>query len=254
MHTQTTPHAGRLCNQIIRNLCVSCIAKKYDLFVEYSSYNIIRSMGIPLYIGRKSYDQTIVMKNEHFFEYLNATTEINANIDANHDYFQNDQIAQFLYSHLQDHKNIIAEYNKYKIRYKNNNDIFVHVRLGDIYENGWNPSIEYYQTAIDLVKTEIEKNSPESKEPKIYIGTDDPASPFIKELLKKNPKAEVLSKSPEETIMFGSTCKNVILSHGSFSAVIGWLSFYSGVYYPKYERAKVKWFGDTFSIKGWRSV
>ena len=33
-----------------------------------------------------------------------------------------------------------------------------------------------------------------------------------------------------DTIHFGSTCKNVILSHGSFSAIIGYMAFYSNVY------------------------
>jgi len=36
--TTTTQYNGRLCNQIIRNLAVSKIAEKNDLFVEYSSY------------------------------------------------------------------------------------------------------------------------------------------------------------------------------------------------------------------------
>ena len=40
-----------------------------------------------------------------------------------------------------------------------------------------------------------------------------------------------LNINPIETIQFGSTCKNIILSHGSFSAVIGYLGFYSNIYY-----------------------
>lgn len=41
-----------------------------------------------------------------------------------------------------------------------------------------------------------------------------------------------------------------ILSHGSFSAVIGYLSFFSNVYYPEYELNKI-WYGDMFSIDNW---
>ena len=40
----TTSYNGRLCNQIIRNLALSILAKKYNLFVEsYSSYNEINN-------------------------------------------------------------------------------------------------------------------------------------------------------------------------------------------------------------------
>jgi hypothetical protein len=53
-----------------------------------------------------------------------------------------------------------------------------------------------------------------------------------------------------KTIQFASTCKNIILSHGSFSAIIGFLSFFSNVHYPEYESHKI-WYGDMFSINNW---
>jgi len=34
-------------------------------------------------------------------------------------------------------------------------------------------------------------------------------------------------------MLFASTCKYVVLSYGSFSAIIGYLSFFSHVYYKK---------------------
>ena len=40
-------------------------------------------------------------------------------------------------------------------------------------------------------------------------------------------------KNEIETIQFASTCKNVVLSHGTYSGIIGYLSFYSNVYYCK---------------------
>jgi len=45
-------------------------------------------------------------------------------------------------------------------------------------------------------------------------------------------------------------CKNIILSHGSFSAVIGYLGFFSKIYYPEYDLNKI-WYGDMFSINNW---
>ena len=41
--SKTTCGRGRLCNQIIRNLSLSILAKKYDLYVEYSNYDNINN-------------------------------------------------------------------------------------------------------------------------------------------------------------------------------------------------------------------
>ena len=64
------------------------------------------------------------------------------------------------------------------------------------------------------------------------------------------PNIKLIQCDELKTIQFASTCKNIILSHGSFSAVIGYLSFFSTVYYPEYELNKI-WYGDMFSIKNW---
>jgi hypothetical protein len=55
-----------------------------------------------------------------------------------------------------------------------------------------------------------------------------------------------------DVILFGSTCKNVILSYGSFSGIIGYLSYYSTVYHKKNTK---KWddsdmFRDNFTKIG----
>ena len=53
MHTITVGTQGRLCNQIIRNIAVSLIACKNNLYVEYYNYDKIAKLGIRLYIGEK---------------------------------------------------------------------------------------------------------------------------------------------------------------------------------------------------------
>ena len=48
--SKTTEDGGRLCNQIVRNLALSILAEKYDLYVAYSSYdNINNKLGIELF-------------------------------------------------------------------------------------------------------------------------------------------------------------------------------------------------------------
>ena len=49
-----------------------------------------------------------------------------------------------------------------------------------------------------------------------------------------------MDKDLLKIIQFGSTCKYVILSYGSFSAFIGYISFFSKVYYKKIDE-KTSW-------------
>ena len=57
---------------------------------------------------------------------------------------------------------------------------------------------------------------------------------------------------PVKTIQFGSTCKHIVLSHGSFSAMIGYLGFFSQVYYPN---KTPKWCPlGMMTGKGWYSI
>jgi len=45
---------------------------------------------------------------------------------------------------------------------------------------------------------------------------------------------------------------NIVLSHGSFSAMIGYLSFFSNIYYPNY---KPLWCPlEMFTNKGWNGI
>jgi hypothetical protein len=84
----------------------------------------------------------------------------------------------------------------------------------------------------------------------LYISTDDKNNDMIIKLLELYPFAKLIEYDEITTFQFASTCRHIILSHGSFSAVIGYLSFFSNIYYPEYELNKM-WCGDIFSIKDW---
>jgi hypothetical protein len=73
---------------------------------------------------------------------------------------------------------------------------------------------------------------------------------MIYEIIQLYPSAKLIECNEITTFQFGSTCKHIVLSHGSFSATIGYLSFFSNVYYPEYESGKI-WYGDMFSINNW---
>jgi hypothetical protein len=236
--TTTTGNNGRLGNQIIRNLAVSLIAEKYNLKVNYSNKDVIEKLGIKLFSGINVYNKTEILNDSNYFSIYNCNN-LNYNLDPNHNYFQTNEITNFLYVYLNNNiKSNIIQKNIFKSRYNTNNDIFVHVRLSDV--SHLNPGIYYYVKTIGSLKSNFDN---------LYISTDSETHSIIKTLLQ-HPKSKLIKYDEINTIQFASTCKHIILSHGSFSAVIGYLSFFSNVYYPKYEKNKI-WYGDMFSINNW---
>jgi len=216
----TTEYNGRLCNQVIRNLALSILAEKYDLYVEYSNYdNINNKLGIELFIGNKIYNKTELIDEEKYMHYFNNNINNNANFYFMLHYFQSEEISTILHNHLSKNKKNIIDKNPYKERYKNNNDIFLHIRLGDVAERNYF-DINYYIYCINCLDYD-----------NIYIGTDSFDHELIKKLKTLYPSIIFFDKNPVETIQFGSTCKNIIVSHGSFSAVIAYLGFFSTVYF-----------------------
>jgi len=155
--------------------------------------------------------------------YFNNDIKVDYNFDFMKDYFQSEEITTVLHSHLKDKMKNIIDKNPYKERYNNNNDIFIHIRLTDTKRDGM-IGINYYIHCINLLKYD-----------NIYIGSDDFNDDFIKKIKTLYPKVIFVNKNPIETIQFGSTCKNIILSHGSFSAVIGYLGFFSNIYYSPHK-------------------
>jgi len=237
-----TVEYGRLCNQIIRNVAVSLIAEKHNLHVSYSSYDRISRLGIPLYIGSNRYDSSVDVYNNSYFDILSRES-LPHNINANNDFFQTKDITNHLYTWFRAETTIrsIIHANPFKDRYKQNNDCFIHIRLGDVAH--LNPGLTYYINAIKALPT-IDT---------IYVGTDSPEHSILVSLKELYPNLQILSYDEVETIQFASTCKNVILSHGSYSAVIGYISIFSDIYYPMYESNKM-WHGDIFSIPDWNRV
>lgn len=239
--------SGRLGNQMIRNLAVSIIAEKYNLYVDYSSYNLIKNLGIDLFIGKNKHNNTIKLLDDNYFHiYENKNNSLDVNLNPNDAFFQTKENTNLIYTYLHSDKikqNIINK-NPFTQRYNSNNDIFIHIRLTDVAK--WNPGINYYLKAISSIKID---NSSDN----IYISTDDKNHSIIKKIIAKYPKSIIINYDEIKTFQFGSTCKNIILSHGSFSAIIGYLGFFSNVYYQEYEKNKI-WYGDIFSINGWNKL
>jgi hypothetical protein len=244
MFTTTVGGLGRLCNGIIRNIAVSLIAEKHDLSITYQYANEMNTLGLRLFSGRKVYPIMIRLKDINYFDilqkkFLTATL----NITSTESYLQTPEIVALVYKFL--HRGIVVQSliasNPYAARFRNNNDTFVHVRLTDAKQ--YSPGSVYYLKAIAATTFTT-----------VYIASDDFEDTVIKEIVDVYPNAVFVSKNEIETIQFGSTCKNVILSQGSFSAVIGMIAFFSTVYYPPFRKGMKPWCGDMLSGHGWIKV
>lgn len=234
----TTGNLGRLGNQIIRNLAVSLIAEKHNLNVDYNNKaSIDDKLGISLFSGSNVHKSCIQLNDHNYFEIHNCD-ELTHNLDPTGHYFQTKEIINFLHNHLHSDtvKSNIIKKNPFKQRYNANNDLYLHVRLADA--ACWNPGIDYYLNAI--------KNISHAR---VYISTDDANHQTVQTLLKL-PNSTLINCNEIYSIQFGSTCKHVVLSHGSFSAIIGYIYYFSTIYYPKYDLTKM-WHGDMFSIHDW---
>jgi hypothetical protein len=175
----------------------------------------------------------IHLTDDNYFVLFNLP--LHANLNANNHFFQTHEIAIKIKEYLNMNKESIMCANPFN-RYHTNNDIFIHVRLTDVQEH--NPGIDYYKKTIEQCNYTC-----------IYIGTDDPNHKIIQELTL--PNVTILQTDEIRMIQFGSTCKYIILSYGSYSAIIGYLGFFSTVFYSAY---KTMWYGDMFSMNGWNKI
>lgn len=233
---------GRLCNQIIKNLAMSFIAKKHDLNIKYHGQDRMDTLGIPLFSGKKSYGDTLSV-NDKNYEHIYGLDTIHANISSDA-YLQTHAIATRMYSYFRtpEIQTSILEKNPFNERFNNNNDVYIHIRLTDAEKH--NPGIEYYLKALSMIEFD-----------NIHISSDNLNHDIIYEILTKYPDCTYIEEyGPEETLQFASSCKYVILSHGSFSAMIGHLAFYSKVIFPTYGRNRPNWFGDIFYMDDWTDI
>ena len=213
---------GRFGNQIIRNLAMSLIARKFDLIMRYQRSEEIEKLGFKLFSGTKKYRKHKVITEGNYSGMLNRSS-IYFNIRSQGIcFYQTREITDNINVYLNSPTimNEIIENNNHKERYKNNNDCFVHIRLGDV--EGWTPGFEYYYKIISQFKFD-----------NLYIATDSPGHEIIAMLRKKFPHMQLYDTTLPDIMLFASTCKYVVLSYGSFSAIIGYLSFFSHVYYKK---------------------
>ncbi len=233
---------GRLCNQIIRAFAASFIAKQRNIKFNYGNYydKMVR-LGINLFTsGTMTYKGLQIIKDTDIMMLLQQNIIFKRNIDVNPAYFQTREFSNYLYNHFRSSTNQrpIVSANKFKDRYAVNKDVFVHVRLTDVAH--LNQGEAYYHKILSQLTYD---NG--------YIASDDINHPLCRSLIAKY-KLIPVTHDEVETIMFGSTCKNIILTGGSFSYIIGLFGFFSDVFYLK---GNGSWYPpELFHIPAWHEV
>jgi hypothetical protein len=248
MNINTTINgSGRLCNSIFRNIVSSIIAEKNNLCFTYNYKKEHDRLGIELFDKGtiKFQENTITLSDDDVEKYVEHEP-LSFNILTFDHYYQTQYTAKLLRNYFKKHQEIIMSKNIFNKRYNDNNDIYVHVRLGDcVYLNHIAP-YKYYDDAISELKSKMDASGIAYN---LYVSSDTIDHKICKILIEKH-KLMPIHYDPVETIMFGSTCKNVVLSLGSYSWVIGVLAYFSDIYYPDPNSLK-KWHGDIFIFDDW---
>jgi hypothetical protein len=214
---------GRLGNSIFRAVIVSMIIKKSKGKVTYQYQDELELLGIQLYKGDIIYDKTLILTESNFWDFQDNNFKVNFNIEIPiTEFFQTRRVALFICDYVRQYFPSIYEANPFKERYQNNNDVFIHIRLGGGDVTIKNKGINYYEKAINMI--ENYDNG--------YIATDSPDNVMVTYISNKYNFKVLNELDRVQCIQFGSLTKHIILSYGTFSAIIGYMAIDSNIYYP----------------------
>jgi hypothetical protein len=237
----TNCHRARFGNLFFLNMCLHMFSQKFDLKCSYKYEKDFNDLGIYFNKGNNIYKKNILLTDFNFENILESDISRGNIIINNNVWFHTNRFCRMINEYFERNNLFmnIRKNNLYRYKYDNNNDLFIHVRLGDVAEKTC--SLEnYYVNTINSLKFN-----------RGFITSDSINHMLCKTLIKKY-KLTIFDRSEVETIMFGSVCKNIILSGGTFSWLIGFLAMpNSNIFYPELNQ---KWYGDIFSFKNWNKI
>jgi hypothetical protein len=219
---------GRLGNVLFQNITASILAKKFNLKVlKYADSNEHQKIGLNYFNGDIEYSEKMTVSDNNLLEIL-KTEKINMglNIDG---YFQ---LKDFVLEYKED---ILSHFD---LNYENvgNNDLLIHVRMGDA--SHLNAGLGYYTKAVENLNYN-----------KGYIISED-KNTIVQNLIDKF-NFEYYNASPIDTINLAKNFNNIVLSKGTFSWWIGFLSKATNIIYPS---GGSVWHGDIFVFENWKSI
>jgi hypothetical protein len=208
----TLKKRGRLGNNIFQNVVASIFSKKFDLKVEkYIDEDACKHIGCVFNHSGKTYKNDAIPINDKNFLTVLKEEKIDYGLDLN-GFFQK---PEFVINYKEE---ILSNFD---LTYEppENNDLFIHVRLGDLIE--CNAGIDYYSKAIESITYN-----------RGFISTDDFDHDIVKTLMKKYELTPCY-QSPVSTINFAKNFNNLVLSLSTFSWWIGFLSKAKIIIYPQ---------------------
>jgi hypothetical protein len=219
---------GRFGNVLFYNFVVNYLAKISNLKVTYKQQTETEEV-----LKIKLFDTGTHIFGSNF----NLTDQIIDTVFKNNEmvknknliiagYFQTPTVARVIKQTIEPNKIL-------------NECVFVHVRLGDIIGSFNNEPYDYYENALNKINPKV----------KGYITSDSIDHQICKSLMG-NFNLVPFNENEVDTIKFGSSCKWLVLSKGTFSWWMGVLS--SGeVYYPD---SKKVWHGNIFVFPEWKKI
>lgn len=225
----TIEKRGRLGNTMFKNCVASILSKKFNIKVEsYLNDEELHYLTNNLYReGFQEFDYKINVTDKNLLDILKKPK-----IDCGLNLIGFFQLKSLVIDYKRELlSNFNLQYNK-----NHKDDLFVHVRLGDCFKLNRSPNIDYYIKAIE--NTSFKHG---------YISSDEPYHEIVQELIKKF-NLKLYNKNRAETINFAKDFNNLVLSGGTFSWWIGFLSKAENVFYPT---GGPKWHGDIFVFNEW---
>lgn len=223
-------YKGGLGNKLIQHLAALIFSIKHNLkLVSQSSPFENFFLNKDEENGRVG-NNIVIINDSNFINFFESNF-----IESNHyvfdGFFQSKEFLQTYEYQIKELLNI--HYSK-----QNENLVFLHYRIGDISDDRRMLPLEYFEEAL----SNINFNGG-------YISSDTIDHKFCKILITKYNLTPI-KMSPMETINFGKNFKNIVLSEGTFSWWIGFLSNTNNVICNKRE---CFWHGDIF-LDRWKSL
>ena len=127
----------------------------------------------------------------------------------------------YFFSILEKERNKIKKLFKIKYDSVDENELFIHYRLGDVNNSNYALPLEYFIESIESVNFS-----------KGYISSDSLNDEKCQFLIKQYNLIPI-NLNPYETIMFGKNFNNLILCESTFSFLIGYFSQANNIIYNK---------------------
>tara|TARA_R110000868_G_scaffold5669_3_gene33487 strand:+ start:4326 stop:5090 length:765 start_codon:yes stop_codon:yes gene_type:complete len=223
-------YAGRLGNNLFQYAAAYIFAKKFNLKISTGIvYNIFNLPSLTSNVTGDATGGNIINVDDNNFM---ALLESKSLIPANYHFVGYYQNRDFILKYA----NEIRSLFNLTFVDTSKNEVFVAYRIGDIENLRQMLPIEYYREALQNINAKSG-----------YITSDTLDHPNVIQLANEF-NLKLYNNSPLEKINFAKNFNNLVLSEGSFSWWIGFLSNAKNIYYNERPRF---WHGDMFVLPDW---